>query len=88
MSSHDPAPATGPDESAPVDFTVNHSAHETLRRTNVLAALGPDWDPGAALRDEEAAHDLLYSDLSPEQQRVYDELVAAGVLRRTGTDPA
>jgi len=88
MSSHDPALPAGPDESAPVDFTVDLSSHETLRRTHVLAALGPDWDPVAALRDEEASHDLLYSDLSPEQQRVYDELVSAGVLRRRGTDPA
>jgi hypothetical protein len=87
MSSHGSALPPGPDESAPVGFVVDLSSHETLRRTHVLAALGPDWDPVAALRDEEAAHDLLYSDLSPEQQRVYDELVSAGVLQRRGTGP-
>ena len=85
MFSHGPALPTGPDESAPVDFVVDLSSHEMLRRAHVLAALGPEWDPAAALRDEEAAHDLLYSGLSPEQQRVYDELVSAGVLPRRGT---
>lgn len=73
MSSHDPALPT-------VDFTVDLGSHEMLRRAHVLDALGSDWDPVAALRGEEAAYELLYSGLGPEQQRVYDELVAAGVL--------
>ncbi|MFE0256295.1 DUF6400 family protein [Streptomyces sp. NPDC059010] len=70
--------------SAPVEFTVDLSAHEMLRRAHVLDALGPDWDPVAALRGEEEAYELLYSGLDAEQQRVHDELVAAGVLPPRG----
>lgn len=62
------------------DFGVDLSSHEMLRRTHVMASLGPDWDPAAALRGEEEARALLYSGLDAEQQRIYDELVAAGVL--------
>ncbi|ARP70002.1 hypothetical protein LK07_09635 [Streptomyces pluripotens] len=68
------------DAAAPVDFVVDLSAHEMLRRTHVVAALGAGWDPVAALHGEEEAYDLLYSGLSAEQQRIYDELVSAGVL--------
>ena len=32
------------------------------------------------LAEEEKAYDMLYSDLDEEQQRIYDELVSAGVL--------
>lgn len=55
-----------------------------LRRAQVMAALGPDWDPVEVLRGEEEAYDLLYSGLDAEQQRVYDDLVAAGVLPERG----
>lgn len=84
-----PAAASGPATDRPgafptVDFTVDLSAHEMLRRAHVLDALGPDWDPVAALRGEEAAYELLYSGLSAEQQRMYDELVSAGVLPGRG----
>ncbi|GGW60504.1 hypothetical protein GCM10010350_51450 [Streptomyces galilaeus] len=83
-------PATDrPDPFPRVDLDVDLSSHELLRRAHVLDALGPDWDPVAALRGEEAAYELLYSGLSAEQQRVYDELVSAGVLpRRGGSDAA
>ncbi|MEU5593040.1 DUF6400 family protein [Streptomyces sp. NPDC020298] len=74
----------GSESSAPVEFAVDLSSHEMLRRTHVMSALGPDWDPAAALRGEEEAQDLLYSGLSEEQQRLYDELVSAGVLPRRG----
>ncbi|MFI5798485.1 DUF6400 family protein [Streptomyces sp. NPDC051677] len=78
-----------PDTPPLVDLAVDLSSHEMLRRAHVLAALGPDWDPVAALRGEEAANELLYSGLSAEQQRVYDGLVSAGVLpRRGGGDAA
>ncbi|MDF3299275.1 DUF6400 family protein [Streptomyces tropicalis] len=80
------APGEGPD--GLVEFSVDLSGHEMLRRTHVMAALGDTWDPVAALRGEEEAYDLLYSGLGPEQQRVYDELVAAGVLPRRGGDDA
>ena len=43
-------------------------------------AIGDDWDPIAVLAEEEKAYDMLYSDLDEEQQRIYDELVGAGVL--------
>ncbi|MGC0343966.1 DUF6400 family protein [Streptomyces sp. SLBN-8D4] len=81
--------ADRPDPSPTVDLDIDLSSHELLRRAHVLDALGPDWDPVAALRGEEAAYELLYSGLSAEQQRVYDELVSAGVLpRRGGGDAA
>ncbi|GAA1069035.1 hypothetical protein GCM10009665_75670 [Kitasatospora nipponensis] len=62
------------------DFAVDLTVEETRRRAQVLAALGPQWDPVAVLRGEDEAYALLYSNLDPEQQRTYDELVAAGVL--------
>ena len=43
-------------------------------------AIGDGWDPVAALAEEESAYDMLYSNLDEEQQRIYDELVSAGVL--------
>ncbi|MGW2913988.1 DUF6400 family protein [Streptomyces asoensis] len=78
-----PAP-DGSGALSPSAFTVDLGAHEMLRRAHVLDALGADWDPLAALRGEEAAYALLYSGLDAGQQRVYDELVAAGVLPRGG----
>ncbi|MDQ1065370.1 hypothetical protein QFZ32_000810 [Streptomyces canus] len=90
MSSHGrPLPGEPHEPAATVDLDVDLSSHELLRRAHVLDALGPDWDPVAALRGEEAAYELLYSGLSAEQQRVYDELVSAGVLPwRGGNDAA
>ncbi|MBY8882294.1 DUF6400 family protein [Actinacidiphila acidipaludis] len=70
--------ATGPI----VPFSIDLTFEEARRRAEVVAALGPDWDPLAALRDEEEAYTRLYSGLDAEQQRIYDELVAAGVLPR------
>ncbi|WP_329138695.1 DUF6400 family protein [Streptomyces sp. NBC_01476] len=61
-------------------FTIDLTFEEGRRRAEVVAALGPDWDPVAALRGEDEAYALLYSGLDAEQQRVYDMLVAAGVL--------
>ncbi|MGW2523896.1 DUF6400 family protein [Streptomyces sp. NPDC001617] len=81
-------PAHRPDAHPLVELAVDLSAHELLRRAHVLDALGPDWDPVAALHGEEAAYELLYSGLSAEQQRVYDELVSAGVLPRRGNGHA
>ncbi|MFJ3760954.1 DUF6400 family protein [Streptomyces sp. NPDC090080] len=77
MSSSD-----APLPSEPVAFDVDLTGHEMTRRAHVMAALGDDWDPVAALRGEEEAYDLLYSGLDEEQQRLYDALVAAGVLPR------
>ncbi|WP_329315106.1 MULTISPECIES: DUF6400 family protein [unclassified Streptomyces] len=84
MAPHQPTSPTGPDTPALIDFTVDLTAQEVLRRAQVMDALGPDWDPIEVLRGEEAAYDLLYSGLDAEQQRVYDGLVAAGVLAPRG----
>lgn len=63
-----------------VPFTIDLTFEEARRRAAVVASLGPDWDPMAALRGEDEAYTLLYSGLDAEQQRTYDRLVAAGVL--------
>jgi hypothetical protein len=52
----------------------------------VLEAMGDEWDPIGVLAEEQKAYDMLYSDLDQEQQRVYDELVRAGVLPARRTD--
>jgi hypothetical protein len=73
-----------------LNFSIDLTLEEARRRAEVMAALGPDWDPVAALRGEEAATALLYSGLDPEQERIYAMLVAAGVLPERGpgeTDP-
>ncbi len=62
------------------DFAYDLTLDEARRRTAVLAAIGDDWDPIAVLAEENAAYDMLYSNLDAEQQRIYDELVSAGVL--------
>lgn len=63
-----------------VGFSIDLTVEEARRRAEVVAALGPDWDPVAVLREEEAAHALLYSGLDEEQRRIHAMLVAAGVL--------
>ncbi|MER7194174.1 DUF6400 family protein [Streptomyces flaveolus] len=77
----DPAPHLHP-------FVLDLSLEETRRRAEVVAALGPDWDPGAALRSEQEAHALLYSGLDAEQRRTHAMLVAAGVLPEGDTGDA
>jgi hypothetical protein len=67
----------GTDEFA---FAYDLTLDEARRRTAVLEAIGDDWDPIQTLAEEEQAWDMLYSGLDDEQQRVYDELVDAGVL--------
>ncbi|MFI8287650.1 DUF6400 family protein [Streptomyces sp. NPDC085614] len=88
MTSHvPPSPApegSGRPESALVDFTVDLTAQEAERQVLVLDAIGPHWDPLEVMNGEEAAYDLLYSGLDADQQRLYDELVASGVLPRRG----
>jgi hypothetical protein len=65
---------------ADLGFAYDLTLDEARRRTAVLEAIGDDWDPVAVLADEERAYDMLYSNLDDEQQRIYDELVNAGVL--------
>jgi Family of unknown function (DUF6400) len=62
------------------DFAYDLTLDEVRRRSAVLEAMGDDWDPIAVLAEEQKAYDMLYSDLDEEQQRIYDELVGAGVL--------
>ncbi|MFH5207789.1 DUF6400 family protein [Antrihabitans spumae] len=71
-----------------MSFALDLTLDEVLRRTAVLEALGDDWDPVAVLREEELAYDMLYSGLDDEQQRIYDELVVAGVLPDPGARDA
>ncbi|GFG90488.1 hypothetical protein H7J11_22100 [Mycobacterium bourgelatii] len=61
-------------------FAYDLTRDEACRRSAVLEAIGDDWDPVAVLTEEQKAHDMLYSDLDDEQQRIYDELVNGGVL--------
>jgi hypothetical protein len=65
---------------ADLDFAYDLTLDESRRRTAVLEAIGDYWDPIAVLAEENTAYDMLYSDLDDEQQRIYDELVGAGVL--------
>ncbi|WP_293043671.1 DUF6400 family protein [Mycobacterium sp.] len=65
---------------ADLDFAYDVTLDEARRRSAVLEAIGDDWDPVAVLGEEQKAYDMLYSNLDDEQQRVYDELVRAGVL--------
>ena len=65
------------------DLTVD----EARRRAAVLQAIGAHWDPAVVLANELAAYELLYSGLDGPTQRIYDDLVVAGVLpRRPGGD--
>lgn len=65
---------------ADLNFAYDLTLDEARRRSAVLEAIGDDWDPVAVLSEEQKAYDMLYSNLDEEQQRVYDELVRAGVL--------
>src|ERR1700745_3255671 len=71
---------------ANLDFDYDLTLDEARRRSAVLEAIGDDWDPIAVLAEEQKAYDMLYSDLDEEQQRVYDELVRAGVLPERMTE--
>jgi hypothetical protein len=61
-------------------FAYDLTLDEARRRAAVLEAVGDDWDPVQVLAQEDRAYAMLYSDLDQDQQRIYDELVAAGVL--------
>jgi hypothetical protein len=71
---------------ANLDFAYDLTLDEARRRSAVLEAMDDDWDPIAVLAEEQKAYDMLYSDLDEEQQRIYDELVRAGVLPERTTD--
>ncbi|WP_231972047.1 MULTISPECIES: DUF6400 family protein [unclassified Mycobacterium] len=65
---------------ADLDFAYDLTFDEARRRSAMFEAMGDDWDPIAVLSEERRAYEMLYSNLDEEQQRVYDELVRAGVL--------
>jgi uncharacterized protein DUF6400 len=71
---------------ADLDFAYDLTLDEARRRTAVLEAIGDDWDPVAVLAEEDRAYDMLYANLDDEQQRIYDELVSAGVLPERAAD--
>ena len=70
---------------ANLDFAYDLTLDEARRRSAVLEAID-DWDPIAVLAEEQQAYDMLYSDLNEEQQRIYEELVRAGVLPERTVD--
>jgi hypothetical protein len=61
-------------------FAYDLTLDEVRRRTAVIEAIGADWDPLEVLADEDRAYAMLYSGLDDQQQRIYNDLVAAGVL--------
>jgi hypothetical protein len=63
-----------------IQFAYDVTLDEIRRRRAVLEAIGEDWDPVQAMAEGDAASRMLYSDLDDEQQRIFDELVRAGVL--------
>jgi uncharacterized protein DUF6400 len=65
---------------ADLEFAYDLTLDEARRRTAVLEAIGDDWDPVTVMAEEQRAEEMLYSDLDDDQQRIYDDLVRAGVL--------
>jgi Family of unknown function (DUF6400) len=61
-------------------FAHDLTLDEARRRAAIVEAIGDDWDPVEVLAQEDRAYAMLYSNLDDEQQRIYDDLVAAGVL--------
>ncbi|GAA1097486.1 DUF6400 family protein [Kitasatospora arboriphila] len=61
-------------------FVFDITADEIRRRSLAGASLGPARDIAEEERREAEAYALLYSGLDAEQQRLYDDLVTAGVL--------
>ena len=63
-----------------LEFAYDLTLDEARRRAAIVEAIGDDWDPLTVLAEERRAYEMLYSDLDAEQQRICDDLVAAGVL--------
>jgi hypothetical protein len=61
-------------------FAYDLTLDEARRRAAIVEAIGDDWDQVEVLAQEDRAYAMLYSNLDDEQQRIYDDLVAAGVL--------
>jgi hypothetical protein len=69
-------------------FAYDLTLDEARRRSAVVDALGDTWDPVHAMAEEDTAWDMLYSNLDDEQQRIYDQLVGAGVLPQRAVNNA
>ena len=67
-------------EADQLTFAYDLTLDEARRRAAVVEAIGDDWDPVEVLAQEDRAWAMLYSNLDENQQRIYDDLVAAGVL--------
>lgn len=67
-------------------LTLDLGMDEVRRRTEIMRAFGPDWDPIAMLQGEDEAYERLYSGLDHEQRNVYERLVQAGVLTPRGRE--
>jgi Family of unknown function (DUF6400) len=67
-------------EPGQVEFAYDLTLDEARRRAAIVEAIGEDWDPLKVLAEEDRAYGMLYSGLDDEQQAIYDDLVAAGVL--------
>ena len=63
-----------------VAFAYDLTLDEARRRAAVIAAIGDEWGPLEVLAQEDRAYAMLYSGLDDDQQQIYDNLVAAGVL--------
>lgn len=61
-------------------FDIDLAHEEARRQTEVIGALGDDWDPVAVIEGEREAYRLLYSGLDADQLATYRRLAAAGVL--------
>ena len=61
-------------------FAYDLTLDEARRRAAIVEAIGDDWDPVEVLAQEDRAYAMLYSNLDDDQLRIYDDLVAAGVL--------
>ncbi len=61
-------------------FHIDLLDHEMRRVALVLDACGNAYDPVLVEAGERAAHHRLFSGLDFEQQIIYRQLVAAGVL--------
>jgi hypothetical protein len=66
-----------------VPFNIDLTAHEGARLAAVLDAFGWHWDPTEIYTGEAEARQMLYSDLDPDQQATFDELIADGTLPDT-----
>jgi Family of unknown function (DUF6400) len=62
------------------EFGIDLTREEARRQTEVIGALGDDWDPVAVIEGERAAYRMLYSGLDAAQLATYRRLEEAGVL--------